>query len=227
MEQNFETNGRRQDLDAIRETVQEINKAFEEVQQAKETVAATMAAIQEDTISKLDKLAGETASKWGEMAGDVGSAISEMQAYINGLQGKDVYVNVITRQLDGLGANQGGSSSSGSSGALDFNSYAMPRSIPYLASGAVIPPNAPFAAVLGDQRNGTNLEAPEGLIRDIFRSELADMISGMVEGFDATVSELQATRAAIEDIQIGDTTIGRAAARYDRRQNLIRGGSTG
>ena len=43
--------------------------------------------------------------------------------------------------------------------------------IPYLASGAVIPPNAPFMAVLGDQRNGTNLEAPENLIRQIVREE--------------------------------------------------------
>ena len=32
--------------------------------------------------------------------------------------------------------------------------------IPYLATGAVIPPNAPFMAVLGDQRRGTNVEAP-------------------------------------------------------------------
>lgn len=207
--------------------VQEINAAFEEVRRAKETVASTMGAIQEDTIAKLEELAGETASKWGEMAGDVGSAISEMQAYINGLQGKDVYVNVITRQLDGPGAKKGSSSSSGSSGAVDFNSVYSARSIPYLASGAVIPPNAPFAAVLGDQRNGTNLEAPEGLIRDIFREELADVLGGNLAGFESVVAELQATRAAIEDIQIGDTTIGRAAARYDRRQNLIRGGSTG
>lgn len=43
--------------------------------------------------------------------------------------------------------------------------------IPYLARGAVIPPNAPFMAVLGDQRNGTNLEAPESLIRQIVREE--------------------------------------------------------
>lgn len=43
--------------------------------------------------------------------------------------------------------------------------------IPYLATGAVIPPNAPFMAVLGDQRNGTNLEAPESLIRQIVREE--------------------------------------------------------
>lgn len=48
-------------------------------------------------------------------------------------------------------------------------------SIPYLASGAVIPPNAPFAAILGDQRHGNNIEAPESLIRQIMREELAQI----------------------------------------------------
>ena len=43
--------------------------------------------------------------------------------------------------------------------------------IPYLASGAVIPPNKEFMAVLGDQNHGNNIEAPEGLIRRIFREE--------------------------------------------------------
>lgn len=43
--------------------------------------------------------------------------------------------------------------------------------IPYLATGAVIPPNAPFAAVLGDQKHGNNIEAPEELIRKIVREE--------------------------------------------------------
>ena len=38
-------------------------------------------------------------------------------------------------------------------------------SIPYLAKGAVIPPNAPFAAVLGDQKRGTNVEAPLDTIK--------------------------------------------------------------
>lgn len=35
----------------------------------------------------------------------------------------------------------------------------IPR-IPYLAQGAVLPPNKPFAAIVGDQKNGTNIEAP-------------------------------------------------------------------
>lgn len=43
--------------------------------------------------------------------------------------------------------------------------------IPYLATGAVIPPNAPFTAVLGDQKSGNNIEAPESLIRRIVREE--------------------------------------------------------
>ena len=43
--------------------------------------------------------------------------------------------------------------------------------IPYLAQGAVIPPNAPFMAVLGDQRRGTNIETPEDLLRKVVREE--------------------------------------------------------
>ena len=43
--------------------------------------------------------------------------------------------------------------------------------IPMLAQGAVIPPNAPFMAMLGDQKYGNNIEAPEDLIRKIVREE--------------------------------------------------------
>lgn len=43
--------------------------------------------------------------------------------------------------------------------------------IPRLATGAVIPPNREFMAVLGDQRSGNNIEAPEALIRKIVREE--------------------------------------------------------
>lgn len=45
------------------------------------------------------------------------------------------------------------------------------RYVPALANGAVLPPNQPFMAMLGDQRNGMNLEAPEDLIRQIVREE--------------------------------------------------------
>ena len=50
--------------------------------------------------------------------------------------------------------------------------------IPKLATGAVIPANKEFLAVLGDQKNGRNLEAPEGLIRKIIREETAGLDRG-------------------------------------------------
>ena len=53
---------------------------------------------------------------------------------------------------------------------LSIPKWSLPN-IPYLASGAVIPPNKEFMAVLGDQKQGNNIEAPEGLIRRIVREE--------------------------------------------------------
>lgn len=56
--------------------------------------------------------------------------------------------------------------------SVGFNiGYWSPNYIPYLAKGAVIPPNKKFMAVLGDQKNGNNIEAPESLIRQIVREE--------------------------------------------------------
>lgn len=47
-------------------------------------------------------------------------------------------------------------------------------SIPRLATGAVIPPNREFLAVLGDQKQGTNIEAPLETIKQAFREALAE-----------------------------------------------------
>lgn len=55
-----------------------------------------------------------------------------------------------------------------------FSSVSMPSgmsaaySVPALASGAVIPPNREFLAVLGDQKSGTNIEAPLETIKQAF-----------------------------------------------------------
>lgn len=97
--------------------------------------------------------------------------------------------------------------------------------VPMLATGAVIPPNAPFAAVLGDQRNGRNLEAPEGLIRTIFQEEMAEFLGGMMGGFEAVVERLDRINGTVSEIEVGDTTIGQAANRYNRELNTSRGGA--
>lgn len=65
----------------------------------------------------------------------------------------------------------------------------MPQ-IPYLAQGAVIPPNRKFAAVLGDQTSGVNLEAPEGLIRQIVREEAGGNAWEVQQGVAAALMQV-------------------------------------
>ena len=53
----------------------------------------------------------------------------------------------------------------------DWSIPKIPRvSIPRLAQGAVIPPNREFLAILGDQKSGTNIEAPLSTIVDAFKA---------------------------------------------------------
>lgn len=52
--------------------------------------------------------------------------------------------------------------------------HAAEWGIPQLAQGAVIPPNREFLAVLGDQKAGTNIEAPLETIVQAFRQALAE-----------------------------------------------------
>ena len=82
--------------------------------------------------------------------------------------------------------------------------------IPKLATGAVIPPNAPFLAMLGDQTRGTNIEAPADLIRQIVREETG----GSREMMDLLTQIAQNTReTADKDLTIGDREIVKANLR--------------
>lgn len=54
--------------------------------------------------------------------------------------------------------------------SLEIPRIKLPE-LPALATGAVIPPNREFMALLGDQKSGTNIEAPEALLRKIYREE--------------------------------------------------------
>lgn len=53
-------------------------------------------------------------------------------------------------------------------------------SIPRLAQGAVIPPNREFLAVLGDQKHGTNIEAPLSTIQEALANVLEDRGDGNI-----------------------------------------------
>lgn len=62
------------------------------------------------------------------------------------------------------GVNSTKSVSGGNPAARSAMPAISPASVPRLATGAVIPPNREFLAVLGDQKQGNNIEAPESAI---------------------------------------------------------------
>jgi len=64
--------------------------------------------------------------------------------------------------------------------------------IPRLATGAVIPPNNEFLAVLGDQKHGTNIEAPLDTILHAFNTALDSRgdTREIVIRFEGTLAQL-------------------------------------
>ncbi|MBO5837283.1 MAG: hypothetical protein J6Q92_05255 [Oscillospiraceae bacterium] len=89
--------------------------------------------------------------------------------------------------------------------------------IPYLAQGAVIPPRAPFMAVLGDQRNGTNIEAPLSTIEEAVARVTSEQSERMVA---ALYTLIEIVEQKDLNVQIGDDEIGRANARYKQTRGV-------
>lgn len=106
---------------------------------------------------------------------------------------------------------------------IDTKLLNIPK-IPMLAQGAVIPPNREFMAVLGDQKHGTNIEAPLATIQEAVASVMADFQAGNMAGHEATVSVLREILEAVLGIEIGDSIIGEAVERYTHRMATSRGG---
>lgn len=70
-------------------------------------------------------------------------------------------------------------------------------SIPYLAQGAVLPANKPFMAVVGDQKNGTNVEAPLDTIKQALMEVMTQQGAGVIGPITIV-------------LKVGETTLGRA-----------------
>ena len=118
---------------------------------------------------KFEKAKEKLEEIWGKVVGFFsGSWESISQGAVNGVNG---IIDAINRMIDKV--NNFGFTFPDwvpGFGGQYVGGLSIPH-IPKLATGAVIPPNAKFMAVLGDQKNGRNLEAPEDLIRKIVREE--------------------------------------------------------
>lgn len=94
---------------------------------------------------------------------------------------------------------------------FDIPHASFPR-VPELAQGAVIPPNSPFLAVLGDQPSGTNIEAPLSTIKEALLQAMAQ--SGNSAGAGPHVF----------NVYIGNEKFGSAVAHANSRNAYISGG---
>ena len=95
--------------------------------------------------------------------------------------------------------------------------------IPYLAQGAVIPPNREFLAVLGDQTHGTNIEAPLETIQQAVASVMQDNLDGELAALENIYTALQDILQAVYGIDLSNNAVGRAMERYQMRQAVITG----
>ena len=102
-------------------------------------------------------------------------------------------------------------------------SYVSVPQIPYLAQGAVLPANKPFLAMVGDQRHGTNIEAPLETIQQAVAVVMEDMIAGNMAGHQATVDMLRQILEAVLGITIGDEAIAKAVDRHRLRTAMLTG----
>lgn len=96
--------------------------------------------------------------------------------------------------------------------------------IPYLARGAVLPANRPFLAVVGDQRHGTNIEAPLSTIQEAMATVLSDHTAGNMAGHEATVSVLRQILEAVLGLELSESAVAACADRYRVKMATVRGG---
>ena len=100
----------------------------------------------------------------------------------------------------------------GGGSKFGFDIPVIPKvQIPRLAQGAVIPPNQQFAAILGDQKHGRNLEAPEGLIRQIVREETGNVYNDVLRAINN--SNLGKKATIMGDVIMDGQKVGRLVAK--------------
>lgn len=119
-------------------------------------------------------LKSKAKSIWDGITGVIKTPINAIIGFINKMiDGIATGINSLIGMLNNLKIDipDGVPFVGGMKIGFDIPTFDPPK-IPLLATGAVIPPNKEFLAILGDQKHGTNIEAPEGLIRSIMREEL-------------------------------------------------------
>lgn len=178
--------------------------AWQAMATAVQTVWDTITATVENAVNGLISMVEN-------MAGAIGSAIDGILSAVSGAG----------RAASGVIASAG-NWLAGRSAAPQM-AYARALPVPALAGGAVIPPNRTFLALLGDQRSGTNVEAPLATIQQAVAEVMQDLQDGELAALGEVIVQLRSILEAIYGIRIGDEAIGRAVDRYTIRRTIMTG----
>lgn len=149
---------------------------FDNIGSAFNTVGETISGVCTDIEGFFQSMSDTVGDIWNGLWEVVKGVINTMIGGINGMiSGVESGVNAVIGALNtlhweipdwvpGLGGYGFG---------FDISKVSFAR-VPELATGAVIPPNSPFLAVLGDQPRGVNIEAPLATIKDALVMALAE-----------------------------------------------------
>nr|DAK09099.1 MAG TPA: minor tail protein [Caudoviricetes sp.] len=167
---------------------------------------------------------GQTISDiWNGIGETIKTAVNGIIGFINRMISAVVTgINAVINALNGLSFDLPDIFGGGHVG-FNISTLTAPQ-IPYLAQGAVIPANREFLAVLGDQRSGTNVEAPLDTIKQAVAEVMEDLQAGQMAGFEAVVSVLREILSAVYGIELTDEDVGRAVQRWQRKQLIATGG---
>lgn len=191
------------------------------------SVLAAWQTLQSGTVAVFTSIASAIGGIWEGIVSTIKGCVNSIIGFINGMISAIVGgVNSVFGVLNGINIDVPafarevlGTSKIG----FSLPTLSAPQ-IPYLAQGAVIPPNREFLAVLGDQSHGTNVEAPLATIEQAVAGVMGDNIAAMMAGFEALRDELAALRGDVQGIRIGDETIGRMGNSYNHRLAMMQGG---
>ncbi len=168
---------------------------------------------------------GNWARAWEGLKGILRGAVNGIIGLINSLlSGLTAGINAVVRSLNNLHVKVPDwvPGLGGKSFGFSIRPITAPQ-IPYLAQGAVLPANKPFLAMVGDQRHGTNVEAPLATIQEAVALVMADQTNAIMAGFNASVEVQREILSAVLGISIGDEVIAAAYDRYRNRQAVMKG----
>ena len=171
-------------------------------------------------------IADTTLAVWDRIQNGIKNCINGIIAFVNSMI--QAIVNALNRVISAVGSLSFDVPDwvpgiGGSTFGFQLSTITAPQ-IPYLAQGAVIPPNREFLAVLGDQSSGTNVEAPLATIQQAVAAVMQDMQDGELAALAQVAGILREILEAVYGIRIGDEQVALAVQRYQRRQAVMTGG---